>query len=373
VNRQRGWRLGVGLAAAALVAVVVPAASQAQQAGHEETQAALDAYRGHAGPGAAVYAGTGTDTWTVNSGSAVVGQNRPIDPGDHFRAASQTKTFTATVVLQLVDEGLVELDAPIERYLPGVVAGNGYDGNKISVRQLLQHTSGISTDYANAKPQNGVYPLAELVRAGLSHPPQFEPGTSFGYSNVNYFVAGMLIEKITGQLVGDAITDRIITPLGLSGTRYPAPGDRSLAAPYLPGYTWQIAFWVDTTNQLEPSYTHSAGAMISTQADLVTFERALAGGKVVSAESLAAMRETVPVPGIDEFDYGVGLMHKTLSCGGEAWGHAGDLATGHTSLTMVTDDGRFASLVTNTMVTSEDLPTRYGVVETALCDGRAGP
>ncbi|MFC7614511.1 serine hydrolase domain-containing protein [Actinokineospora soli] len=210
--------------AAALVlsaALVAPAQAQTD---HADVKAVLDQYRSHAGPGAAVFAGDASGTWHVTSGTASISVTRPIGSGDHFRAASQTKTFTAVVVLQLVDEGRVELDAPIERYLPGVVAGNGYDGNAITVRQLLQHTAGIARDATNPRAQaDGSYTLAELVRAGLANPPQFAPGTSIGYSNVGYFIAGLLVERVTGKDVRTVFSERITVPLGLTGTSLPGP------------------------------------------------------------------------------------------------------------------------------------------------------
>lgn len=360
------------LATALAVAAVAVSAAPAQAADHTETQTMLTQYQRYAGPGAAIHAGDGTGSWTLSSGSASISQNRPIAATDHFRAASQTKTFTAAVVLQLVDEGLVELDAPIEQYLPGVVSGR-YDGTVITVRQILQHTSGIARDAVGARAEaDGTYRLAELVRAGLSQQPQFAPGTGWGYSNVGYNLAGMLIESLTGQTVADAITDRIIEPLGLSTTTFPAPGDRSLPDRYLPGYAGgrlgPFFFWTESTFNLEMSRISSAGAITSTLEDLAAFQLALADGKVVSDEALAEMRATVAVPAIEGV-YGLGLMHLDLSCGGEAWGHAGDLTTGHSSLTMVTDDGRFASLVTNTIVTSDAEVTRLDVVDAALCEG----
>lgn len=360
------------LLATALAVTAVAAAAPAQAVDRTETQRLLDQYLAHAGPGAAVHAGDTTDTWTLTSGSASATADRLITPTDHFRTASQTKTFTAAVVLQLVDEGSVELDAPIERYLPGVVAGEHYDGEAISVRQLLQHTSGIARDAAGARAEpDGTYTLAELVRAGLAQPPLFAPGTGWGYSNVNYLLAGMLIESLTGQTVADAVTDRVIEPLGLTGTSFPAPGDRTLAAPYLPGYgggrLGPFFFWYETTFNFEPSQLSSAGSMTSTLADLAAFQLALAEGGVVSDEVLAEMRTTVPT-GLDG-DYGLGLIRLELSCGGEAWGHSGDITTGHSSVTMVTDDGRFASLVTNTVVAADSAPTRYDVVDAALCEG----
>jgi D-alanyl-D-alanine carboxypeptidase len=365
------WLLATALA----VAAATTSAAPAQAVDHSETQTLLTQYQGHAGPGAAVYAGDDTGNWTLTSGSASTTTNRPITATDHFRAGSQTKTFTAAVVLQLVDEGLVELDAPIEQYLPGVVTGD-YDGQAISVRQILQHTSGIARDATGAKAQsNGTYTLAELVRAGLAQPPRFAPGTSWGYSNVNYYLAGMLIESLTGQTVADAITARIIEPLNLTGTSFPQPGDRTLAAPYVPGYyggrLGPFFYWYEKTFSIELSMYSTAGALTSTLTDLAAFYQALADGEVMSDESLAEMRATITAPVGTGIDYGLGIIRMDLSCGGEAWGHVGDVATGHTTQTMVTDDGRFASLVTNVFVGNNTAPTRDDVIDAALCDGES--
>ncbi|MDN3242541.1 serine hydrolase domain-containing protein [Glycomyces tritici] len=355
------------------VAAVLPAAP-AQAADHAATQALLNQYQAQAGPGAGLHAGEGTESWTLTSGSATIFANRPITAGDHFRIASQTKTFTAAVVLQLVDEGLVELDAPIERYLPGVLTGD-YDGNAISVRQILQHTSGIARDALNAAPEpDGSYTLTELVRAGLAQPPQFAPGSGWGYSNINYHLAGMLIEELTGVSAAEAITQRIIEPLGLTGTSFPVPDDGTLPSPYLPGYTGgrlgPFFYWYDVTFIEDMSFNATAGAMTSTMEDLVAFYGALAAGSVVSAGSLAEMRTAVPST-VYGADYGLGLMSWDLSCGGEAWGHAGNLTTGASSITMVTDDGRFASLVTNAFLKDPPAPTRVAVLDAALCEGEA--
>ncbi|GAA1689136.1 serine hydrolase domain-containing protein [Glycomyces endophyticus] len=364
------WLAAVALA----IAVVLPAAP-AQAQDHAATQALLDEYqRESGGPGAGLYAGDAAGSWTLSSGTAKVFTNRAFTADDHFRIASQTKTFTAAVVLQLVDEGLVDLDAPIEQYLPGVVGGAHYDGDDISVRQILQHTSGIARDPLNASAgADGVYSPAELVAAGTAQPPQFAPGAGWGYSNVNYSLAAMLIEERTGQTAAAAITDRLIEPLGLTETSYPAPGDRSMPSPFLPGYSGgrigPVFYWFDTTANMEMSYAGAAGALTSTMPDVVAFQQALAAGEVLSPESLEEMRTTVDSTVYDA-DFGLGLMRFDLSCGGEAWGHAGNLTTGHSSITLVTDDGRFASLVTNAFI-AESTPTRVDVLDAALCEGAA--
>ncbi|MEU2868116.1 serine hydrolase domain-containing protein [Streptomyces olivoreticuli] len=346
---------------------------------HADTQAVLNSYQASAGPGAAVHAGNRAGSWDLHSGTADTGAKRPIGPNDQFRIASQTKTFTAVVVLQLVDEGKVELDAPIERYLPGVVAGNGYDGAKISVRQILQHTSGISdkSGVPRANP-DGTYSLREVIRAGLTNPPLFAPGTGWRYSNTNFLVAGLLIEQITGMPAGDAITARIIRPLGLTRTAYPRPGDRKLDDPYLPGYVGgrvgPFFLWVNRTFAVELTAFATAGAMASTEQDMTTFDQALADGKLLSSAMLAQMRTTVPMPGWPaNMSYGLGLWRLDLSCGGQAWGHFGDLLTGHASGTFATDDGRHAALVTNAYVLVPNQGTaRAQVIDSALCGTPVG-
>ncbi|OLF09417.1 serine hydrolase [Actinophytocola xinjiangensis] len=338
---------------------------------HAATQAALDRYKAVGGPGAAVYAGDATTAWTLTAGTAKIGQQRPITATDHFRDGSQTKTFTAAVVLQLVDEGLVELDTPVEAYLPGVLTGN-YDGGVITTRQLLQHTSGMVRDVRDPNPApDGTYELAELVRSAMDEPPLAEPGAAVEYSNVGYLVLGLLVERLTGQSVGDAITARIIEPLGLTATSFPARGQRALRTPFLPGYLIvripPLVFWHENTTGVELSVYSSAGAMESTLADSATFFRALADGDVVSPAALAQMRDTVPY--LNGYGMGLGLNDRTLSCGGTVWFKHGAAETGHTSVTGVTDDGRFASLVTNSFATGTEVAALAdAVLDAALCD-----
>ncbi|MBN6038324.1 beta-lactamase family protein [Amycolatopsis sp. 195334CR] len=338
---------------------------------HAATQDVLNRYQQKAGPGAAVHAGDDTGSWTLSSGSASISEQRAITSADHFRIASQTKTFTAAVVLQLFDEGAVDLDAPIEQYLPGVFGGN-YDGTVITVRQLLNHTAGLVRDPAGAKAEaNGTYTLAALVKAAMDDAPQGEPGGGHKYSNAGYLVLGLLIEKLTGQSVGDAITERIITPLGLTGTSFPKPGERALRSPFVPGYqgirVGGFFFWFDATTLAELSVWSSAGAMESTLDDLARFQRAIADGELFSPNALAEMRTTVPIAPEAPQNYGLGVFTLPLSCGGEAWGHNGVLPTGHASITMTTDDGRFASAMTNANFMPSD-PSAFDLIDAALCE-----
>ncbi|WP_156753576.1 serine hydrolase domain-containing protein [Actinokineospora pegani] len=362
------------LGTACAVALVLTAGSVAPahaQGDHAATQALLDQYLMQAGPGAAVYAGDSTEAWTLTAGTAEFGTHRPITTADHYRIGSQTKTFTAAVVLQLFDEGRVELDAPIERYLPGVVTGN-YDGHVITVRQLLQHTSGLVRDVRDPRAEpDGTFTLAALVASAMDEPPQAAPGATIAYSNVAYLVLGMLIERVTGQSAGEAITNRVITPLGLEGTSFPAPRTRGLPDPYLPGYgggrIGGFYFWYEMTTSAELSLWSTAGNMASTLDDLVEFFQALGGGRLFSATALAEMRRVVAVGGAGA---GLGIDRVPLPCGGEAWAKNGGLSTGHTSTTLVTDDGRFASIVTNTLAGSAAaIQLGMDVVKSAVCEG----
>ncbi|ONI89334.1 hypothetical protein ALI144C_05165 [Actinosynnema sp. ALI-1.44] len=177
--------------------------------------------------------------------------------------------------------------------------------------------------------------------------------------------------QITGMPAGDAITSRIIEPLGLTRTTYPRPGDRKLDTPYLPGYigirTGPFFFWTERTTAWELSQFATAGAMASTELDLVAFQRALADGKLMSPAALAQMRTAVPIPGAPTMGYGLGLVRLDLSCGARAWGNLGDSATGHSGATLVTDDGRHAAMVTNTFAIAEGTTTRNHVIDSALC------
>lgn len=375
LGRSALW--GTVTAVTVVVCVAAPAIAQASPAdAHAATLALLQQELTQA-PGAAVYAGDASGSWSLQVGTGDFGATAPIEPNQHFRIGSQTKTFTATVVLQLVDEGKVALDAPIEQYLPGVVDGNGYDGNDITVRELLQHESGIPSDDSNSPGRqnaDGTYTLANLVKDGLSLAPSSTPGTAFEYSNTNYEILGMLIEAVTGESVGDAITARIITPLGLTDTTFAAAGDHTLPTPYVHGYSGGtlggLYYWLDNTESVEPSMYSSAGAIVSTEADLTTFFQALLGGKLVSAASLAAMQQTVPYTGAPAgYYYGLGLASHALSCGGTAWGHPGNVP-GYASWTAVTSDGRYATVVANNMTADlaadgDDL--RFEILNSALC------
>ncbi|SFW77279.1 serine hydrolase domain-containing protein [Amycolatopsis australiensis] len=312
-------------------------------------QRALDRVTTQGGaPGAeAVVADHGRVT-EARSGVGDVTTRTPYPRDAKFRAGSITKTFVATVVLQLAAEEKIDLDAPIERYLPGLLTGNGNDGRKITVRHVLQHTSGLysyTEDLLGTDPEavrhRGAEP-GELVAMALRHPPLFAPGSGWSYSNTNYIVAGMLVEKLTGHSAATEITRRITRPLGLRGTSLPGRGDERLPAPHARGYVPGPADFTE----FDPSIAGTAGALVSTGRDLDAFYTALLGGRLLPAAQLAEMKRTVPVPGEPGTDYGLGLFHRTLPDGTRYWGHGGDIF-GFATLAGVLDTGRSATVSVN--------------------------
>lgn len=164
--------------------------------------------------------------WTATAGSAEAGREQPVDPNGKFRAANITKSFVATVVLQLVDEGKIGLDEPAQRYLPDALPA---DYPPITVRQLLQHTSGLHnyTPYVMHGPEQilrdhyRAWTPEELVAIATGHPRDFEPGAQIGYSNTNYVLLGMLIQEVTGNWWGEEVDRRIAKPLWLASTFAP--------------------------------------------------------------------------------------------------------------------------------------------------------
>ncbi len=251
-------------------------------------------------------------------------------PRTHVRAVSITKTLVAATILQLVAEGKLDLDAPLETHLPGRVRGKGIDANAITVRQLLRHQSGLP-EYFDPDTPVPAEPVTadQLLDAALTKPAQFAPGSALKYTNTNYVIAGLIIEKVTGQPAADEITKRIIVPLGLSDTYFPAPGDGGLRAPFAHGYEIRDGKRTDVTT-FNASAADMAGSLISTNEDTSAFVTALLDGRVVPPAQLREMMDTVDWadagPG---FRYGLGLTSIDLDCGVKAWAHGGDIEGYH--------------------------------------------
>ena len=317
----------------------------------------------------------------TRSGQARLGSSLAVPYDSYFRIGSATKTFVATVVLQLVAEGRVSLDDTVAKWLPGVVSGNGNNGSIITIRELLQHTSGIysySDDLPLVATASGYYeqrfsPVAasQLVAIAMRHEPLFKPGTNWSYSNTDYVLLGMIIQKVTGRSWQQEVTDRIIVPLGLRHTL--APGTWPyLPSPHPDGYEQFTAAGplIDTTSA-DPAWAGAAGGMISTASDLDQFIRALVTGRLLPAAELKQMETTVPapgvVPGLPGIRYGLGLMWIPLSCGGGYWTHPGDFL-GYSTWDGVTPDGRDTAVVMASTETGGQPALQQHLDEAALVD-----
>ena len=315
------------------------------------------------------------ETAVVTSGVADLDTKRPI-PAEQLqrtRVGSISKTFLSSVVLQLVAEGKVRLDEPVDSYLPGLLVGDGIDGRVITVRQLLRHQSGLPEltvdpqvdEYRIAQQGRIVTPEQEIAGA-LTRPADFAPGTRWAYSNTNYIVAGLLVERVTGAPYAEELNRRILQPLRLSGTYLPPAGELEIRGPHPEGYAEVDGMLTDVT-RVEPSVPWAAGAMVSTGADLNRFYADLLAGKVVPAAELREMRAGVPIgPELMMADtsYGLGVATMHLTCGAELIGHTGDIK-GFSTFSGATTDGRAVTYTFTQSPKSE--PDMNAMLEDALC------
>ncbi|RPE43900.1 D-alanyl-D-alanine carboxypeptidase [Streptomyces sp. Ag109_O5-1] len=224
----------VAATALALSAALAAPALAAPAAGHSATRKAVEAAVAAGVTGVTATARDAHGTWSTTAGVGNTRTGAPRSPDDRFRVGSITKTFVATVLLQLEAEGRLSLDDTVDKWLPGVVTGNGNDGRRITVRRLLNHTSGIfnytaDDDFGRTyfladgffKHRYDTLTPAALVAIAMKHKPAFAPGTSWAYSNTNYVLAGMVIKAVTGRSYAEEITNRLIRPLRLTGTSLP--------------------------------------------------------------------------------------------------------------------------------------------------------
>ncbi|MFD3534131.1 serine hydrolase domain-containing protein [Streptomyces sp. NPDC058664] len=289
--------------------------------------------------------------WVGSAGARRLGESAKPPTDGHVRIGSVTKTFTAAVMLRLVAEGKVGLDVPVADHLPEFAPDR-----RITVRMLLQHTSGVFNftgeyyddgTFAPGIPATTAgrewvdnrfrtYRPEELVRLALSKPARFEPGSDWSYSNTNYVLARLLIEKVTGHPLAEEVQRLILGPLGLSGTLVPDTSPE-IPEPHAHAYyryeDGDRQETVDVTRQ-NPSWIATGGDMISTTQDLHTFISALVSGKLLPAPLLAEMRATHPKAG-----YGLGVMVQDVGeGGGTVITHNGGMA-GHAALMYSTPDG----------------------------------
>lgn len=313
----------------------------------------------------------------LTSGVANLETRAPMAADSRFRIGSMAKMFVATVVLQLVGEHRVALDAPVEQYLPGVLR-NG--GQGVTVRQLLQHTGGLPDylDYLSVeqvlKDPFAHHDPLELVNLALNRPQSFPPGMGWAYSNTDYLLAGLVIEKVTGRPYADAIEQRIIRPLGLRDTF--VPGDEpSIPGNHPRGYHRMGGTDPVDISEFNPSVAGAAGGMISSATNLNQFLAALLNGRLLGRPELQAMMTTRPTGNSFDDAYGLGLQSTPLPCGGRYWGHDGGIP-GFQTMGVTTTDGRSATVMANLYPGESDAQDAdiRAILAAALCaDATAKP
>ncbi|MFQ6394379.1 serine hydrolase domain-containing protein [Nocardia sp. KC 131] len=326
---------------AALAAALIPMTMTGRAGADELVRPAeilrtgAEAAVAHGFPGVIGLIRRGEETQYVHTGSGDLTTGAAADPSAQFRIGSFTKAFVAVVLLQLAAEQRLTLDDPLERWIPDAPPG----GTAITVRQLLNHTSGLA-DYAgdprvslpylaNIDPRQPWTPQA-LVDIATALPRVSGPGERFSYANTNYLLAGMVITAVTGHHPAVEVGTRIIEPLRLRDTTFPTT-DRTLRGNWLHGYTWQrdVSF-------SDPQVYGAAGAMVSTLDDFAAFARALYSGQLLAPAQQRELTTTVPIDNTGA-GYGLGVFHTLTPCG-SAWSYVG-LVLGYEAQMMMSDDG----------------------------------
>jgi D-alanyl-D-alanine carboxypeptidase len=298
-------------------------------------------------PGIVLITRRGSRLDQLARGVAELRRHTPMRTDDRFRIGSLTKTYVATVVLQLVAERKIALTDTVERWLPGLVP----NGSQITIRQLLNHTSGLpdfDQDPRFLKPYlsghlRHHWPPRALVRIATSHKPLFAPGARYSYSNTNYLLAGLIIEAVTGHSLGAELKARIFVPLGLRATSFQTRS--GLPAPYAHGYFVLSQPPASDVSDLSP-FPWAAGAIVSTGREVATFYRALLRHRLLPDPELRLMKMTVSegaqasIPGAR---YGLGMEAFPVPCG-RAWGEAGTFP-GYVAFSVNSEDGNSQAVV----------------------------
>ncbi|MEU3313829.1 serine hydrolase domain-containing protein [Streptomyces sp. NPDC048387] len=342
----------IALAAVALFATAFTPTRPA--AAHPATQRAIEAAVTAGVPGITVEARDADGVWKSAAGVADRTTGAPRTRNDRFRIGGITNTFVATALLQLEAEGRLGLDDSVDRYLPGLVSGNGNDGSAITVRQLLNHTSGLfdflaDPQYAETyltgdgflQHRYDTLTPTQRVRVALAHEPPFRPGVRHWYSNTNDVLAAMVLEKVTGKPYEEEVRRRILDPLELKATSNPGTGTR-LPQPSGRGYSRLFPAQpdrIDDVTEMNGSQNWGNGDLVSSTGDLNRFYEALMRGKLLPPRQLAEMKTTVDNPDWPGASYGLGIERLTLGCGTVLWYHDGG-ATGWISLAAFTEDAR---------------------------------
>jgi D-alanyl-D-alanine carboxypeptidase len=333
-------------------------------------------------PGAVVLVRTPDTEFLEAFGTRIVGEDVPVTTDDHFRVGSNTKPMTGTVLLQLVEEGLIALDDPVSTSRPDVP-----NGDSITIAQLLEMRSGLFSytllrtfnEIMDKEPRR-VWEPEELVAIGLAEPPDFAPGAEFQYSNTNTVLAGLIAEQLTGKPLATLFAERLFEPLRLTETVFPDIDDASIPDPHPHGYMYGTNVSTFDTPVLSeedqaaaragellpndqtginPSWAWAAGSASSTASDLATFVEALVGGglhgEAMQATRLASLQPIIDTPGA--LEYGL-----TIARFGPLIGHTGSLPGYQSFMGHDADAGVTVVVLTNLQFAPNGLETANQIV-----------
>jgi D-alanyl-D-alanine carboxypeptidase len=262
-------------------------------------------------PGVALLVRDGEQTVQVVAGRSDLATARRMQASDRFSVGSLTKTYTATVVLQLVREGRLQLGDSVEQWLPGLVTGN----QTATVEQLLRHQAGLFDYFGDPRPAvpylegafDHVWTPQQLVGFATEHEPLFAPGAQIAYSNTHYTLLGLIAEKASGRALTDLVVDRIIAPLGLAATTFPTVVRHQ--PPEAHGYLVGDGEPLDITG-INPSVAWATGNIVSNAQDVATFYRALLDGRLLGGDQQRAMLSFHAASA--SLQFGLGLVRTTL-------------------------------------------------------------
>ncbi|MCA2229697.1 serine hydrolase domain-containing protein [Nonomuraea aurantiaca] len=363
-------------AATLLLATTSPAtAASTRSAATGDVQQAMDALAKTPGVVGAI-GGAYADGKPAGQGSAgsrlLDGKGGTIPANSRFRIGSQSKQMVATVLLQLVEEGRLGLDDKLGDLLPEVAADGLVElADEITVRQLIQHTSGIPDWFhkgSSTTPAFDVFDFTtyyrpiDIVKMTRGWPRTGAPGEKFAYSNTNYTLIGMIIEKVSGHTLADELNRRLFRPLGMTRTYQLTKPPQGIKGPHGHGYYPDSTGRLRDVHRFNASYGNGAGGVVSTTHDVSAFQRAFTQGRLLPP---SLQQILTPPPAGGGGQQGPGL------CGGKLKGDMpGGSAPGLTALTFASADGRrqFAISVTvSTADTRSVIPAMIKAVEAVLC------
>jgi D-alanyl-D-alanine carboxypeptidase len=359
-----------------VAACVASGAAGSQRAGpsRPDLQRIVTELRNAGAPGVAMLVRNQAGTWRGTAGAAVLEPRRAMRATDRFRVASVTKTFVATVVLQLVGEGRLALDATVDTWVPSL-----RKGPRITVRQLLNHTSGFAsfTESAEAERLYGRYlenvrfdvPVRRAIAVADAQPLAFPPGERHRYTNTGYDVLGLIVERVTREPLGRVLEKRIFEPLRLRSTSFePKPlAPRGVAHGYaIAGGDLQRASWEGPQDVTHASLfgTWASAAVVSSVDDLATFFGALFGGELLPRRLLTAMQRTVAMEDPRERG-GLGVYRYRVPCG-YGWGHGG-ATLGYTVNVVASRDGSHVVVIATNANTLELARAQFRATARAYC------